>query len=36
MVKFVNGKPFLVLSVSGIAIARLKIFLQVALALRML
>ncbi|MFM2565082.1 DUF3956 family protein [Bacillus sp. GX] len=32
-VVFVNGQPFLVLSVPGIEIARLEISLQVALAL---
>ncbi|PFM05935.1 DUF3956 domain-containing protein [Bacillus anthracis] len=31
-VVFVNGQPFLVLSVAGIEIARLEISLQVALA----
>ncbi|KPU59550.1 hypothetical protein AN402_5487 [Bacillus wiedmannii] len=35
-VLFVNGQPFLVLSVAGIEIARLEISLQVALALRVL
>ncbi|ABY43496.1 DUF3956 domain-containing protein [Bacillus mycoides] len=33
---FVNGQPFLVLTVAGIEIARLEITLQVALALRVL
>ncbi|TKH09353.1 DUF3956 domain-containing protein [Bacillus wiedmannii] len=35
-VLFVNGQPFLVLTVAGIEIARLEIPLQVALALRVL
>ncbi|MEK0224675.1 DUF3956 family protein [Bacillus proteolyticus] len=30
---FVNGQPFLVLSVAGIEVARLKISLEVALTL---
>ncbi|CAH2464611.1 MULTISPECIES: DUF3956 family protein [Bacillus cereus group] len=30
---FVNGQPFLVLSVAGIEVARLEIFLEVALTL---
>ncbi|PEQ06926.1 DUF3956 domain-containing protein [Bacillus toyonensis] len=33
---FVNGQPFLVLTVAGTEIARLEITLQVALALRVL
>lgn len=33
---FVNGQPFLVLTVAGIEIVRLEITLQVALALRVL
>lgn len=33
---FVNGQPFLVLTVVSIEIARLEITLQVALALRVL
>ncbi|MGG0262981.1 DUF3956 domain-containing protein [Bacillus mycoides] len=33
---FVNGQPFLVLTVAGIEIARLEITLQVSLALRVL
>ncbi|WP_082179651.1 DUF3956 family protein [Bacillus cereus] len=33
---FVNGNPFLVLSVAGIEVARLEITLQVALALTVL
>ncbi|HDR3907221.1 DUF3956 domain-containing protein [Bacillus toyonensis] len=35
-VLFVNGQPFLILTVAGIEIARLEISLQVALALRVL
>ncbi|HDX9610944.1 TPA: DUF3956 domain-containing protein [Bacillus toyonensis] len=35
-IMFVNGQPFLVLTVAGIEIARLEITLQVALALRVL
>ena len=35
-VLFVNGQPFLILTVAGIEIARLEISLQVALALRLL
>ncbi|WP_459500813.1 DUF3956 family protein [Bacillus sp. C1] len=33
---FVNGQPFLVVSVAGIEVARLEISLEVALALQVL